>query len=239
MDRGAGMKADVDHLLRLADVSLIRAGRPLIDGVSFALEHGSVVMLLGPNGAGKSLLLKICHGLIDPDCGERAWARATPHAYVSQTSLFLRRSALANVLHTLSLVGWPRLTRRRRALRALVKFGLKDFIHHPARRLSGGEQQKLAIARAWATNPTVLLLDEPTASLDPKATKEVEGQIADLRREGVTILMSTHDISQARRLAERILFLHAGRLLEDTRASLFFSGPSTTAARHFLDGVLQ
>jgi ABC-type phosphate transport system ATPase subunit len=111
--------------------------------------------------------------------------------------------------------------------------------HHPARRLSGGEQQKLAIARAWATNPAVLLLDEPTASLDPKATKDVEGHIADLRREGVTIVMSTHDIAQAKRLADRILFLHDGRLLEDATASLFFNGPSTTAARHFLEGVLE
>jgi tungstate transport system ATP-binding protein len=233
------MKADVDHLLRLADVSLIRLGRSLIDGVSFTLERGAVVVLLGPNGAGKSLLLKICHGLIEPDSGERAWAGQTPHAYVSQTSLFLRRSALANVLHTLSLVGWPKLTRRRRALRALVKFGLRDFIHHPARRLSGGEQQKLAIARAWAADPAVLLLDEPTASLDPRATKEVESHIARLKREGVTIIMSTHDIAQAKRLADRILFLYAGRLLEDAAASFFFRGPATTPARHFLDGVLD
>ena len=233
------MKADVDHLLLLSDVSLIRVGRSLIDGVSFTLERGSVVVLLGPNGAGKSLLLKICHGLLEPDSGERIWARQTPHAYVSQSSLFLRRSALANVLHTLSLVSWPKATRRRRALRALMKFGLRDFIHHPARRLSGGEQQKLSIARAWASDPAVLLLDEPTASLDPKATKEVEGHIARLRREGVTIIMSTHDIAQARRLADRILFLHGGRLLEDASASLFFQGPATTPAQNFLEGVLE
>ena len=233
------MKADVDGLLRLADVGLVRTGRPLVDGVSFTLQRGSIVILLGPNGAGKSMLLKLCHGLIEPDFGERAWARATSHAYVSQASLFLRRSALANVLHTLSLVSWPKRTRLRRALRALVKFGLKDFVSHPARRLSGGEQQKLAIARAWAADPAVLLLDEPTASLDPKATKEVESHIAALKRENVTILMSTQDIAQARRLADRILFLTGGRLLEDAAASDFFKGPATMAARHFLDGVLD
>jgi tungstate transport system ATP-binding protein len=233
------MKKDVDHLLRLADVCLIRAGRPLIQGVSFTLERGSIVMLLGPNGAGKSMLLKLCHGLIQPDLGERAWARAASHAYVSQASLFLRRSALANVIHTLSLVGWPKSSRRRRALRALIKFGLKDFVHHPARRLSGGEQQKLAIARAWAADPAVLLLDEPTASLDPKATKEVENHIQVLKRDNVTIIMSTHDIAQARRLADRILFLNSGRLLEDSVASHFFDGPANMAARHFLAGVLE
>ena len=233
------MKKDVDHLLHLADVGLIRAGRPLIHGVSFTLERGSIVMLLGPNGAGKSMLLKLCHGLIEPDLGERAWARATSHAYVSQASLFLRRSALANVIHTLSLVGWPKSTRRRRALRALIKFGLKNFVHHPARRLSGGEQQKLAIARAWAADRAVLLLDEPTASLDPKATKEVESHIAALKRENVTIIMSTHDIAQARRLADRILFLNSGRLLEDAAASHFFNGPANMTARHFLAGVLE
>lgn len=124
-------------------------------------------------------------------------------------------------------------------MRALIKFGLRDFAHRPARRLSGGEQQKLAIARAWATRPSVLLLDEPTASLDLKATKDVEQHIRMLSREGVTIVMSTHDVAQARRLADRILFINAACLIEDAPASDFFERPASVHARNFLVGVLD
>ena len=233
------MKADVESLLSLSGVSLVRSGQPLLDNVSFAIAPGSLVILLGPNGAGKSLLLKLCHGLIKPDTGNLVWARYTAHGLVFQHPLFLRRSALMDIVHALSLANWPKSTRLGRAKRALIKLGLKHFAHHPARRLSGGEQQKLAIARAWAVKPNSLLLDEPTASLDPKATKNVEDHILTLSREGVTIIMSTHDIAQARRLAGRILFIKTGRLIEDASAVDFFKRPSSTEARHFLAGVLD
>src|SRR5688500_6898867 len=163
------MKATVETLLGLSNVTLVRGGRTLVSDVSFAVAPGSIAILLGPNGAGKTLLLKLCHGLIEPDRGTLLWARHAVHGFVFQYPRFLRRSALNNVVYALSLVAWPKSTRRRRAMRALIKFGLRDFAHRPARRLSGGEQQKLAIARAWATRPSVLLLDEPTASLDLKA----------------------------------------------------------------------
>jgi len=233
------MKATVDRILSLSRVSLIRGGRPLIDDVSFTVVPASVVTLLGPNGAGKSLLLKLCHGLLTPDGGTVQWARGAAHSLVFQRPVFLRRSARDDILHALSLVEWPRPTRARRAARALVRFGLRDLCHHPARRLSGGEQQKLAIARAWAMKPSVLLLDEPTASLDLKATKELEDHIRRLCGEGVTIIMSTHDIAQARRLADQVLFISAGRLVEDTPAELFFRAPSSEHARRFLGGVLE
>lgn len=233
------MKANVQNLLNLSNVTLIRGGRVLIDDVSLAVAQGSIVLLLGPNGAGKSLLLKLCHGLIQPDSGRLRWARHAAHCFVFQHPLFLRRPVISDVVHALSVLRWPRSTRLRRAMRALVKFGLQQFVHHPARRLSGGEQQKLAIARAWAMKPNVLLLDEPTASLDLKATKDVEHHIRMLSREGVTIIMSTHDVAQARRLADRILFIKAGRLLEDAPARGFFKRPSSLEARHFLAGVLD
>jgi tungstate transport system ATP-binding protein len=233
------MKANVESLLSLRSISLLRGGRPLIDDLSFTIAQGSIVMLLGPNGAGKSLVLKLCHGLIEPDGGKLLWSRHTVHGFVFQRPVFLRRSALNDIVHALSLVKWPRSTRLRRAMRALIKFDLKKFTHHPARRLSGGEQQRLAIARAWAMKPKVLLLDEPTASLDLKATKDVEHHIKMLNCEGVTILMSTHDIAQARRLADRILFIKAGRLVEDVSAQKFFKRPASIEARHFLAGVLD
>jgi tungstate transport system ATP-binding protein len=239
MDRGARMKANVEGLLSLCDIGLMRAGQPLVDDLSFTIAPGSIVMLLGPNGAGKSLVLKLCHGLIEPDRGEIRWAHLTAHGFVAQHPIFLRRSALRDILHALSLAKWPRPARSTRAMRALIKFGLKKFTYHPARQLSGGEQQKLAIARAWAMKPDVLLLDEPTASLDLKATKDVEHHIRMLSREGVTIIMSTHDIAQARRLADRILFIKAGRLVEDAPAQKFFKRPLSIDARHFLAGLLD
>jgi tungstate transport system ATP-binding protein len=233
------MKANVETLLGLSNVTIVRGGRTLVSDVSFAVAPGSIAILLGPNGAGKTLLLKLCHGLIEPDRGKLLWARHAVHGFVFQHPRFLRRSALNNVVYALSLVAWPRSTRRRRAMRALIKFGLRDFAHRPARRLSGGEQQKLAIARAWATRPSVLLLDEPTASLDLKATKDVEQHIRMLSREGVTIVMSTHDVAQARRLADRILFINAACLIEDAPASDFFERPASVHARNFLVGVLD
>lgn len=233
------MKADPRPLLSVQNVAIERAGRPLIDDVSFSIPEGSIVMLLGPNGAGKSLLLKLCHGLIAPDRGRIHWAFDTVHAFVFQHPLFLRRSAMQDIVHALALAGWPKALRRRRAARALVKFGLKSFARQPARRLSGGEQQKLAIARAWAIRPKLLLLDEPTASLDLNATKEVEHHIRAMREEGVTMMMSTHDVAQARRLADRIVFVTAGRLIDDAPAADFFQRPSSLEARHFLAGVLD
>jgi tungstate transport system ATP-binding protein len=233
------MKADPQVLLSVSNLRLARGSRPLIDDVSFDIAQGSVVMILGPNGAGKSLLLKLCHGLIAPDRGKIRWALGAAHAFVFQHPLFLRRSAIKDVVHALALVQWPRATRFRRAARALVKFGLRQFARQQARRLSGGEQQKLAIARAWAIRPKVLLLDEPTASLDLNSTKDVEHHIHTLSREGVTIIMSTHDVAQARRLADRILFIKTGRLIEDASATDFFTRPCSRDARHFLAGDLD
>ena len=229
--------------LDVRNVAFLGDGRRLVDGVSFLLPAGGLTVLLGPNGAGKSLTLRLCHGLLTPNEGRIAWApgaegRNRRHAMVFQKPIMLRRSVVANVEHALAAASVPRAERRQRSAAALERFGLAERAGQAARLLSGGEQQRLAIARAWALRPDLLFLDEPTSQLDPAATRQIETLLAGLVAEGITILMSTHDLGQARRLASRVLFLHRGRLVEDACASDFFAGPATPEARAFLAGEL-
>lgn len=222
---------------------LEREGRRLLDGVSFTLPRGGVTALIGPNGAGKSLTLRLCHGLIPPDGGRVSWAIGSGriagrprHAMVFQRPVMLRRSVRANLLHALEALSFDRPADRAGA--ALARFGLSDLAERPARLLSGGELQRLAIARAWALEPDVMFLDEPSSQLDPGATRQIEQVIAALAAEGMTILMTSHDLGQVRRLADRVLFLHAGRLREDSPADRFFQAPESPEARAFVAGDL-
>jgi tungstate transport system ATP-binding protein len=200
--------------------------------------------VLGPNGAGKSLLLRLCHGLIRPTAGRIRWACADParlrrqQAFVFQRPVLLRRSASANIAYALAVAGVPYAERRRRAVAALEQVGLAPLAERPARVLSGGEQQRLALARAWALAPKVLFLDEPTANLDPAATRAIEAVIAAMAEAGVKIVMTTHDLGQARRHADEIVFLHKGRLIERADAARFFACPGTPEARAFVAGEL-
>jgi tungstate transport system ATP-binding protein len=216
-------------------------GKPLLDGVGFTLPKGGVTAMIGPNGAGKSLTLRLCHGLLQPSAGAVRWrreprdGRALRHAMVFQRPVMLRRSALANIAHALAAAG---LVAPGMARDALDRFGLGDLADRPARLLSGGEQQRLAIARAWALGPELLFMDEPTSHLDPGATRQIEEVVTGLAAEGMTILMTTHDLGQARRLAGRVLFMHRGRLVEDAPAESFFTTPATQEARAFIAGDL-
>jgi tungstate transport system ATP-binding protein len=230
--------------LRVEGLTYVVGGKAFVDGVSFEIDRGRKTVILGPNGAGKSLTLRLCHGLIAPASGSVRWSGADirngrkRHAMVFQRPVLLRRSALANLLHALSVSSHGRRERRARANSALARFGLAALARRPARVLSGGEQQRLAMARAWALRPEVLFLDEPTAALDPAATRAVEEMIAAFHAEGTAIVMTTHDLGQARRLADEVLFLHRGRLLEQTPADEFFARPRSEPARAFVKGEL-
>jgi tungstate transport system ATP-binding protein len=231
--------------LELERVGLTIGGRALIDGVSLRLEAGARTIILGPNGAGKSLLLRLCHGLLAPSSGAIRWTGQAAEdglrrrqAMVFQRPVLLRRSALANVRYVLSLRGIPWRRRGALAMEALERFGLAALAQRPARVLSGGEQQRLALARAWAAGPEVLFLDEPTASLDPAATLAVENAVRDFHAAGTKIVMTTHDLGQARRLADEVIFLAQGRLVEQGPAEDFFQGPQTGQAKAFLAGEL-
>jgi tungstate transport system ATP-binding protein len=233
--------------LEVSNLVYEAGGARLLHDISFRLSAGSRTVLLGPNGAGKSLTLRLCHGLLTPTMGTIRWggqisadpARARRHqAMVFQRPVLLRRSARGNVEHALKLRRVARAGRRARADLALAQTGLAALGDQPARTLSGGEQQRLALARAWATSPQVLFLDEPTANLDPAATRAVETLIDGFHAAGTKIVMTTHDLGQAQRVADEILFLHNGRLLEQTPADQFFAAPRTREAAAFIKGEL-
>lgn len=228
--------------LRLTDVSFVAGGRRIIDRVSVDLVAGPSTIVLGANGAGKSVLMRLMHGLLAPSEGKVRWlglnaARARHlQAMVFQRPVLLRRSALANITYALELAGIPHKERHGVAWEALESVGLSGLAGRPARVLSGGEQQRLALARAWALHPEVLFLDEPTASLDPGATREIETVIRAFDAAGTKIVMATHNLGQARRLGDEVLFVHEGRIAELAPIDRFFRQPASAEAAAFIKG---
>jgi tungstate transport system ATP-binding protein len=219
-------------------------GRQIITDVSFWIGSSGRTVILGPNGAGKSIMLRLCHGLLKPTGGEIRWGDLTvaeareQQAMTSQHPVLLRRTVTGNLLHVLQVKGVPRGDRQALVDAALEQAGLAGLGERAARTLSGGQQQRLAIARAFVLRPKVLLLDEPTANLDPAAVRGVEELIGAIGAAGTKILMTTHDIAQARRLAGDVMFLSDGRLLEHAPASEFFTSPKDPVAAGFLAGEL-
>ncbi|MGK0545706.1 MULTISPECIES: ATP-binding cassette domain-containing protein [unclassified Halomonas] len=225
--------------LTLDRVSFSTAGQRLLGPLSLTLDGHRRTLIMGPNGAGKSLLMRLAHGLLSPTQGQLQWEGSAPRqAMVFQRPVLLRRSALANLEYALAVNHVPRRQRRQRAIAALERFGLESLAKRPARVLSGGEQQRLALARAWLLEPEVLFLDEPTSALDPAAIRAVESAIETFHQQGVRIVMSSHDMHQARRLADDVILLHRGRLVEQSPANLFFSRPVTQEASAFIAGEL-
>ena len=219
--------------------SVTHRGQTLLHPLNLRLAGCHRTLVMGPNGAGKSLLLRLAHGLLEPSAGRVNWEGVIPNqAMVFQRPVLLRRTALDNLTYALAVTGTPRGERHKRAREALSRFGLATLEKRPARVLSGGEQQRLALARAWLTRPRVLFLDEPTSALDPAAIRAVEDAVLDFHRRGTRIVMTTHDLNQARRLADDVVLLYGGRLVEHTSADRFFAEPHTSEGRAFLRGEL-
>lgn len=227
--------------LRLEGVSYAAGGRTIIEPLDLTLEAGASTIILGANGAGKSVLMRLMHGLLAPCTGRIAWSTDGPRrrqAMVFQRPVMLRRSALANVVYALDAAGVPVGQQSRLAREALEEVGLAHAAGRAARVLSGGEQQRLALARAWALHPEVLFLDEPTANLDPGATREIEAVIKAFDVAGTKIVMSTHSLGQARRLGDEVIFLHQGRVAERAPIEKFFPQPASPEAAAFVKGEL-
>ena len=227
--------------LRLEGVSFAAGGRTIIEPLNLTLEAGASTVILGANGAGKSVLMRLMHGLLAPSTGRVAWRTEGPRrrqAMVFQRPVLLRRSALANVVYALDAAGVPVGQQARLAREALQEVGLAYAAGRPARVLSGGEQQRLALARAWALHPEVLFLDEPTANLDPGAAREIEAVIKAFDVAGTKIVMSTHNLGQARRLGDEVIFLHQGRVAERAPIEKFFPRPVSPEAAAFIKGEL-
>ena len=230
--------------LTLENLCFSASGREIIKSISCEIEAATRTVILGPNGAGKSVLMRLCHGLLKPTAGRVTWRndgvtrRARGQAMVFQRPVMLRRSAIANVIYALRLAGIAPAECRLRAEDVLEAVGLANVAERPARVLSGGEQQRLALARAWALGPEVLFLDEPTANLDPNATRDIESIISAIHASGTKIIMSTHSLGQARRLGDEILFLSEGCLVERASVEAFFKAPQSTQALSYLRGEL-
>lgn len=222
------------------DVTFSNEDKVLLGPCSFTLDGIGPTLVMGPNGAGKSLLLRLAHGLLEPTRGQIAWsAKGLPRqAMVFQQPVLLRRSAVANLIHALAVNNVPRRERAKLAFEALERFGLAACAKTPARVLSGGQQQRLALARAWVLSPQVLFLDEPTSALDPAAIKAVEAAVREFHQRGTRIVMTTHDIHQARRLAGDVLFLSGGKVREHTPAETFFHTPVSREGQAFVAGEL-
>lgn len=213
-------------------------GAAILRNLSFELVRDGCTVIMGPNGAGKTQLLKAIHGLISPSSGTIDWNGQGPAAarfaqsLVFQKPILLRRSVAANVAFVLKARG-----RARHELHGLLEIvGLADKARQPARLLSGGEAQRLALARALAVHPKVLLLDEPTANLDPAATQQIEQIVTDVAAQGVKVIFITHDIGQARRLADDVVFLHHGQVVASGAAPAFWNAPPCKAVQDFLAG---
>jgi len=237
------MRAPVTDLpLMFENAQVVARGVTILDGITLTVSAGPPTVVIGPNGSGKTTLLRAAMGLTALTHGHITWGGRTAAparaAIMFQRPVMLRRTAAANVRYALAAAGLPRPQRHDRAKELLALVGLDKLDDRPARRLSGGEQQRLALARAMARDPTILLLDEPTASLDPHSTKAIEDIIRAISQRGVKLVTSTHDLGQARRLAGDIVLLHRGRLIENAPCEKFFSAPETDEARKFVAGDL-
>lgn len=230
--------------VKLSDAE-VRFGEVVaLQRVNFTLRAAERVALVGANGSGKTTLLRLLHGLVAPTAGQRQWLapqevrRGVLGAMVFQHPFVLNLSVAHNLSVAFWLQGMPAAQRAQRVEQSLRRVGLWALASRGARTLSGGQQQRLALARAWGTRPSVLFLDEPTASLDPGAKKEVESLIAEFADEGLTVVMSTHNLGQAKRLAHRVVYLNHGRLGADLPVREFFEGPLPTDAEQFVKGEM-
>lgn len=232
-----------DLPIRFEDVSYNANTIPILDRINLVFEAGPPTVLIGPNGSGKTTLLRIAMGLLTPSRGQVTWGGRGVHStagggFVFQRPTMLRRSVGGNIRYALKAASVPRALQDSRTRELLTLVGLAGLGARAARRLSGGEQQHLALARALARNSRVLFLDEPTASLDPAATKAFEDVIQNIAADGIKVVMSTHDLGEARRLAGEVVLLHKGRVVETGAAAVFFMSPVTAEGRKFLAGDL-
>lgn len=213
-------------------------GKALND-CSVDIPKSNISVVLGPNGAGKSILLKLCHGLLEPSAG----TIETEDDDISSAMVFpkptlLKRSVLENMIYVINFMGIEKSLQSEIALAALKEFSMDKYADYPARLLSSGEQQKLSLIRALLLKPDILYLDEPTSNLDPEATATLEQMITRSRNNDVTVVMATHDLMQARRIAEQVIYIENGSILEVSKADQFFSEPRNKRAKRFIEGKL-
>ena len=237
------MTTDASSILPVvvSKASVRKRGKTILHDINLTLDPSGFTIVMGPNGSGKTTLLRLLHGLERPRDGSVDWSVSQNDArkrqsFVFQTPVMMRRSVLDNIAYPLVLRNVSRNEARAEALGWADAVELANRVDLEAHSLSGGERQKLAIARALITSPDILFLDEPTTNLDGASVREIESIIAKANRDGTRILMTTHDIGQARRLAQDVLFINKGTICEHRKAEQFFADPESNAARAFLKG---
>ena len=230
--------------LLMQDVTYKTQGAVLINNINLQITSSGSTIILGHNGSGKSLLLKLLHGVIQPSSGLVSWNNLTPitnqywRTFLLQRPTFFNRSVLFNIEFVLRIADIPSNERKERYEQALEICGLTDLRNRSAHSLSGGELQKLSLARAWVLRPSVVLLDEPTVALDPPSVIGFEDIIQQFKQSHTKVIMTTHDLAQAKRLADEIVFIDRGEILEQSNAEKFFSGPTSSQAQNFISGKL-
>lgn len=229
--------------LSLQEALVRRRGKSILGPVSLNLPDTGFTIVMGPNGAGKTTLLKVLHGVERLSSGTLSWSlpeeRARKaQAYVFQSPIMLRRSVAQNLAYPLQLIGTPKPEIQTRVADWADRIGLGDALDRPATRLSGGEKQKLALGRALIRDPAVVFLDEPCANLDARSTRDIETLLLQAHAKGTRIIMTTHDLGQARRLATDVVFLLNGQVHDKGAATAFFAGPTTAEAQAFLQGEI-
>lgn len=225
----------------MRDVTVTRQGKQVLGPVDLTLGRSGFTILLGPNGAGKTTFLKALHGLERLSTGSVTWSAPDEvarmkQAYVFQSPVMLRRSVRANLGYPLAILGQPKAQVNDAVEAWATRIGLTAALDRPATGLSGGEKQKLALARALIRDPEILLLDEPCSNLDGRSVKDIEALLTAAHQAGTRIVMATHDLGQARRLATEILFLFKGHIHEASPAPDAFDAPQTPEFKSFLNG---
>ena len=218
--------------------------KKLIRDVNLEINSTGSTIILGHNGSGKSLLLKLLHGVITPNSGKVTWNNNTPstqqywRTYLLQTPTFFKQTVQYNIEFVLRIAGIPANEHESRCQQALNICGLANMNQRNTHSLSGGELQKLSLARAWVLEPNVVLLDEPTVALDPPSVIGFEKIIHQFKQSNTKVIMTTHDLAQAKRLADEIVFIDAGKVIEQSPAKKFFLGPQSIQAQNFISGNL-
>jgi len=231
--------------LSMNNVSYSTHGTTLIRNFSLEINKPGVSVILGHNGAGKSLLLKLLHGVIHPSSGVVRWDQHAPHinqywrTYLLQRPTFFNQSIEFNIEFVLRIAGIQKSKHKQRCQDALDACGLTHLRQRNTSSLSGGELQKVSLARAWVLHPSVILLDEPTVALDPPSVISFEKIIKQFESSGTKIIMTTHDLTQANRLANEVIFIDKGEMIEQSDAGSFFAGPSSNQAQRFISGELN
>ncbi len=230
--------------LLLKNVSYCVDEISLIKNVNLKIASTGSTVILGHNGSGKSLLLKLMHGVITPSSGQITWNNSSSNTnpywrtFLLQRPTFFKQSVRYNVEFVLRIANTPKSEYKLRCQQALEICGLSNLADRNTHSLSGGELQKLSLARAWVLNPSVVLLDEPTVALDPPSVLGFENIIQQPKQTDTKVIMTTHDLSQAKRLADEIVFIDSGKVVEQLPAEIFFSGPVSNQAQNFISGEL-